>query len=399
MNRRAGRSWLSRNVVALGLVSLFTDAATEMIVPLLPAFVTIVLGGGPLALGWIEGASDATASVLKLLSGRWADRSGRNRPFVVAGYTLASVVRPLVALATAPWHVLLVRLTDRVGKGLRNSPRDAMLAASVEPHERGRAFGFNRALDHTGAVLGPLMAVAFLSARPGDLRTLFWLAAIPGALAVVVLLSAVQEVAPQPGASPPHGAPASALPTRSLLRFLVPLGLFTLGNASDVFLLLKAGATRAPLMSLPLLWIVLHVVKSLTSLVGGRLADRWGHRRTIAVGWLVYVGCYVGFGFAGSQAAVWALFLVYGSYQGLSEAAEKALVARLSPARGRGTGFGWYYLTLGFLTLAASVLFGALWETLGSRVAFLTSAGLAAAALVSLLVLVPGRSREERLGL
>ena len=197
MKRRTRRSWLSRNVVALGLVSLFTDAATEMIVPLLPAFVTIVLGGGPLALGWIEGASDTASSVLKLLSGRWADRTGRNRPFVIAGYSLASVVRPLVALATAPWHVLVVRLTDRVGKGLRNSPRDAMLAASVSPDERGRAFGFNRALDHTGAVLGPLVAVAFLSARPNDLRTLFWLAAIPGALAVLVLIFAVREVAPE----------------------------------------------------------------------------------------------------------------------------------------------------------------------------------------------------------
>jgi MFS family permease len=389
------RSWLSRNVIALGLVSLFTDASTEMIVPLLPAFITIVLGAGPLALGWIEGASDAVASVLKLLSGRWADRTGRNRPFVLAGYTLASVVRPLVALATAPWHVLAVRLTDRVGKGLRNSPRDAMLAASVRPDERGRAFGFNRALDHTGAVLGPLVAVAFLSARPNDLRTLFWLAAIPGALAVLVLIVGVREVAPETGRPEPDAAPGSALPTRSLLRFLVPLGLFTLGNASDVFLLLKAGATRAPLTTLPLLWIALHVVKSSTSLVGGRLADRWGHKRTIAVGWLVYVACYVGFGFAESQLTVWILFLVYGAYHGLSEAAEKALVAKLSPARRRGTGFGWYYLTLGFLTLAASVLFGALWETLGSRTAFLASAGLAAAALLSLLALVPSDSRRR----
>jgi MFS family permease len=395
MKRRTRRSWLSRNVVALGMVSLFTDAATEMIVPLLPAFVTIVLGGGPLALGWIEGASDTASSVLKLLSGRWADRTGRNRPFVIAGYSLASVVRPLVALATAPWHVLVVRLTDRVGKGLRNSPRDAMLAASVSPDERGRAFGFNRALDHTGAVLGPLVAVAFLSARPNDLRTLFWLAAIPGALAVLVLIFAVKEIAPEPGRPEPAATPGSALPTRSLLRFLVPLGLFTLGNASDVFLLLKAGATRAPLMSLPLLWIVLHIVKSLTSLVGGRLADRWGHKRTISVGWLIYVLCYVGFGFAETQTTVWILFLVYGAYHGLSEAAEKALVARLSPARGRGTGFGWYYMTLGFLTLAASVLFGALWETLGSRVAFLTSAGLAAVALLSLLALVPRDSRRQ----
>jgi len=395
MKSRTGRSWLSRNVIALGLVSLFTDAATEMIVPLLPAFVTIVLGGGPLALGWIEGASDTAASVLKLLSGRWADRTGRNRPFVIAGYTLASVVRPLVALATAPWHVLVVRLTDRVGKGLRNSPRDAMLAASVRPDERGRAFGFNRALDHTGAVLGPLVAVAFLSARPNDLRTLFWLAAIPGALALLVLIFAVKEVAPEAPRPEPDAAPGSALPTRSLLRFLVPLGLFTLGNASDVFLLLKAGATRAPLMSLPLLWIALHVVKSLTSLVGGRLADRWGQKRTIAVGWLVYVLCYVGFGFAETQTTVWILFLVYGAYHGLSEAAEKALVARLSPARLRGTGFGWYYLTLGFLTLAANVLFGALWETLGSRVAFLASAGLAAAALASLLSLVPSDSHRR----
>jgi MFS family permease len=380
---------LSRNVIVLGLVSLFTDMSSEMIMPLLPVFVTGVLGAGALALGWIEGLAEATASVLKLLSGRWADRSGRNRPFVIAGYGLAALARPLVALAAAPWHVLAIRLTDRVGKGLRSSPRDSLIAGSMPAGGHGRAFGFHRAMDHVGAVLGPLAAVGVLYAWSRDVRAVFWLAAIPGAIAVLIVIFGVREASREPTRGRARDPQDSALPTRSLMRFLLPLGLFTLGNASDVFLLLKAGATRAPLHTLPLLWMAMHLVKVVTSLVGGNLADRWGQRKTIVLGWLVYAGCYVGFAFAETQVWIWVLFLIYGAYHGFSEAAEKALVARLSPARGRGTGFGWYYLTLGLLALIASVLFGAIWDLFGNRAAFLTSAGLAAAAIVTLLVVSP----------
>ena len=193
MREARSRSWLTRNVLLLGLVSLLTDAASELIIPLLPLFLTGTLGASALLLGWIEGLADLVASVLKLLSGRWADRLGRNRPFVLGGYGLSSLARPFVALATAPWHVLLVRVLDRTGKGLRSSPRDALIASSVQPDQRGAAFGLHRAMDHAGAVIGPLLAAAYLTWWSEDLRTLFWLSAIPGAAAVLLVLFGVRE--------------------------------------------------------------------------------------------------------------------------------------------------------------------------------------------------------------
>jgi MFS family permease len=381
--RRAG--W-TRNVILLGVVSLLTDTATEMVIPLLPVFLG-TLGAGALALGWIEGLADAVASILKLVSGRWSDRMGKRRPLVLAGYGLASVVRPFIALAASAWHVLAVRVLDRVGKGLRTSPRDALIAASVDPEHRAAAFGLHRAMDHTGAVIGPLVAAAFLLAWPEDLRTLFWLTAIPGALAVTVLLLGVREAEPAPVSTAPV-APA-VRGDRRLLRLLVPLGLFTLGNASDLFLLLKAGATRSPLVTLPLLWVGLHIVKAAASIPGGRLADRWGRTRTILVGWTFYAAIYAGFAFADDQATVWTLFVAYGLYHGLTEGAERALVAELVPKAKWGGGFGWYHLTLGLLTLLASVVFGGLWEAFGSQTAFLSSAGLALLAVPCLAWLAP----------
>ncbi len=382
---RPARTWLSRNIILLGLVSLFTDAASEMMVPLLPVFLTGVLGAGAMALGWIEGVADAAASVLKLLSGRWADRMGRHRPLVAGGYLLSATARPLIALAGAPWHVLALRLVDRVGKGLRTSPRDALIAASVAPAERGAAFGLHRSMDHLGAVIGPLVAAAVLAFWTDNLRLIFALAAIPGAAAVLIVLLGVRE-APAAG-QPTNDRPERSRPKGGLPRLLVPLGIFTLGNSSDVFLLLKAGAIGAPLVSLPLLWTALHVVKTIASFLGGHLADRWGRRRTVAMGWLVYAAVYVALAFAESQAAIWALFIAYGAYHGLTEAPERALVAEIVAPTRRGTGFGIYHLTLGVLTLAANVLFGALWSAWGSRTAFLTGAALALAATACLWIM------------
>jgi MFS family permease len=377
----------------LGVVSLLTDTATEMIVPLLPVFLG-TLGAGAFALGWIEGLADAVASVLKLLSGRWSDRSGRRRPFVIGGYGLASAVRPFVAAAMAAWHVAAVRVADRVGKGLRTSPRDALIAGSVAADQRGAAFGLHRAMDHAGAVLGPLIAFGFLLVWPDDLRTLFWLTAIPGAAAVSVVVFGVRESTDAP-ARVRGDDDAGAASGGRLVRLLLPLGLFTLGNASDLFLLLKAGATRAPLVTLPLLWMGLHIVKMFASIPGGRLSDRWGRSKTIALGWLFYAGIYAGFAFAESQTTIWALFVAYGIYHGLTEGAERALVAELVPSARWGSGFGWYHLTLGALTLIASVLFGTLWEAFGSHTAFLTSAALALSAVVCLAVIGPTLRKQD----
>ena len=392
-----GRTWLSRNVVGLGLVSLLTDTATELVIPLLPVFLTVTLGAGAMALGWIEGAADAVASVLKLLSGRWSDRLGRYRPFILAGYGLSSVARPFIALAGAAGHVLAIRVLDRTGKGLRGSPRDALLVASVHPSQRGQAFGLHRAMDHAGAVLGPLLGFALLTWVTTDLRTIFWISAIPGALAVLAILFVVREPAARPRPTPAVASARGHLDrtaTRALLRFMVPLGVFTLGNASDVFLLLAASSTRAPLTSLPLLWMGLHIVKTLASIPGGRLADRWGRRRTLAVGWLVYAAVYAGFAVAESRDAVWALFLVYGLYHGLTESSASALVADIAPPEARGTAFGWYHLLVGLGSLVASVLFGAVWELVSPAAAFALGAGLALTAVILLALLGTGEPRS-----
>ncbi len=398
-DRSAGssaRRWLTRTVIVLGLVSLFTDMATEMIIPFLPVFVTSVLGAGPTMLGVVEGFADAISSILKLVSGRWADKIGRQRPFVLAGYTIASVVRPFVAAATSAWHVVAVRSLDRVGKGLRTSPRDSMLAASVEESKRGKAFGFHRAMDHAGAVLGPLIAIAVITWWTTDLRTLFWLTAIPGALAVLTIVIGLRRDDERPTVTEEVEKPeakqsleVSKDMRRRLARVLIPIGVFTLGNATDLFLLLKAGGQRASLETFPLLWIALHIVKMLASIPGGSLADKLGSRRTIIAGWLIYAAIYLGFSLASQQWVIWVLFVTYGLYYGLTEGAEKALISRIAPAEIRGTAFGWYHITVGLMALPASIGFGAVWAWLGNTVAFSISAGLALVAAVLLWWLAP----------
>ncbi len=386
---------LSRDVVALGWVSFFTDVSSEMIVPLLPLFLTSVLGAGALALGFIEGFADAVASILKLFSGRWADRAGRCRPFVVGGYALSSLARPLVALAAAPWHVVFVRALDRTGKGVRTSPRDAMIAAVTSEESRGRAYGFHRAMDHAGAMTGPLCAVLLLRYATSDLRTIFWLAAIPGAIAFLVLVTRVRE----PDGAKPDAKELpwrSSLPDGPLLRLLVPLAIFGLGNSSDLFLLLNVGAHGTGPIELSFLWIGLHAVKALASLRAGRLADRLGPLPLVIAGWAVYAAVYAGLAFATDRAWIVALCLVYGLYHGLTEGAEKALISRIAPAERRGSAFGWYHLTVGLVALPASLVFGTLWSAFGSATAFLSGSALAVLAAVALLLLRVSGSRGRR---
>ena len=374
-------AWLSRNVLALGLVSLLTDIASEMALPFLPLFLTTTLGASALALGTIEGAADSLAALLKLVSGRLTDRFGRARRWVLSGYLLSSLARPLLGVTLSPWHVLGVRLADRTGKGLRTSPRDVLLAAAAPAESRARAFSFHRAMDHTGAVIGPLVALAIVTWVSADLRVLFWLTAIPGALAVLAIVFGVRELAQ---AKRDHASSTVTLwPSAALVRFLVPFAFFTLGNARDAFLWLKVGASRAPLMTLPLLWMALHVTKVASSLAGGYLADRFGRRRTIAAGWALYAAIYFGFAHTHDPVLVAVLFVVYGLYHGLAEGPTKALIAELAP-RGRGTAFGWYNAVEGALALPASRLFGFLWYRFGDAVAFTAGAGLAAMALVTL---------------
>jgi MFS family permease len=369
---------LPRSVKLLGLTSLFTDAATEAIYPLLPTFVTRVLGGNPASLGLIEGAADATSSVLKILAGHWSDRTGRRRPFVLAGYTIAGLVRPLIALATTWQHVFAVRVADRVGKGLRGAPRDAMLGALASPDQRGRVYGFHRAMDHAGAVIGPIVATVFLYVAPGAYRTLFALTIIPGLLAIAMLLLVPETRAPLGAAKSPHplDQPLKAYP-REFKRYLLILGVFTLGNSSDAFLLLRLSDVGLATSLLPLTWAGLHVIKSGLSTYGGALSDRLGRRELIISGWMLYAAVYAGFALSESLTALLVWFFVYGAHFALVEGSEKALVADLVRGPAQGMAFGWYNAVLGFGALGASVLFGSLWKTFGPATAFFTGAGLA----------------------
>jgi MFS family permease len=389
---------LPRAVRLLGWVSLLTDAATEAVYPLLPVFITRVLGGPPVAIGIIEGAADATSSLLKVVVGRWSDRLDRRKPIVVAGYALSSLVRPFVAVATTWAHVFGIRLTDRVGKGLRTAPRDAMLAAAAPPGERGRVFGYHWAMDHAGAAVGPLLATAWLWYSPDDYRTLFGLTIVPGLLAVATLLAVPGDHAPGAAVAPARVAPAApgAPVAPALKHYFFILTLFTLGNSSDAFLLLRLSSAGVPLMGLTLLWSAQHAVKAAISMQASALSDRLGRRRIIIAGWLVYAVVYAGFAWSASRTGLIAWFVLYAAYAAATEGTEKALVTDLSTEGQRGTAFGWYAAIQGIGMLAASLLFGALYQTLGAAAAFLTGAALAlaAAAFLSIAKLgaAPGRA-------
>jgi MFS family permease len=378
---------LPRTVKALGLVSLLTDASSEMIYPLLPAFVTGTLKAGPAFLGAVEGLAETTAALLKLVAGRLADRLPRRKPLVLAGYGLSSATRPLVALATAPAHVLVVRLLDRVGKGVRSAPRDALLADVTPEDQWGRAYGFHRAMDHAGAVVGPLLASAVLLFTT-DLRIVFALAVVPAAFAMAALFG-IREEPRLRGAESERKASPSAPLGPGLPRYLAVLAVFTLGNSSDAFLLLRAQDAGVTLAALPLLWAFHHVVKSAASTAGGSLSDRIGRRKAIVAGWAVYSFAYAGFAYAKTAAEVFALFAVYGLFHALTEGPERALVADLAGNDARGRAFGFYHAVTGAMLLPASLLTGYLWQTFSPATALGTGAALAAAAALGLLVLVP----------
>jgi len=385
---------LHRTVRSLGLVSLLTDASSEMIYPLLPAFLTGTLRAGPAFLGIVEGLAETVAAALKIVSGGLSDRLRRRKPLVVAGYSLSSLVRPLVALATAPAHVLAVRVLDRVGKGVRSAPRDALVAAVVPPEDRGRAFGFQRAMDHAGAMVGPLLASAAMLVT-SDLRVVFALAVIPAALAVATLVLGVREEARPAAPAAVTATPGEASPLEpALLRYLGVLAVFTLGNSSDAFLLLRAQEAGIALAAIPALWALHHLVKAGVSTWGGALSDRVGRRRVILAGWGVYALAYAGFAVAVSPLAIVGLFAFYGLFHAFTEGTERALVADLAGEATRGRAFGLFHAVTGATLLPASLITGVLWQRFGAPVALGTGAALAALAAFGLLALVPAPTAE-----
>lgn len=386
---------LPRNVLALSFVSLLNDTSSEIIYPLLPAFLALSLGASPFAIGLIEGFAESVASLLKLVSGYLSDRFGTRKWPVFLGYSLAAITRPFLAFATSWPQVLVVRMTDRAGKGIRGAPRDALIADGLPANRRGFAFGFNRAADHLGAVLGPVAAFILLSIfaadkqHPtlGEYQNVFLFASVPVVLGLLVIIFAVKEKRGEHVESEPPSLSLKGF-DGNFKRFLLVIALFTLSNSTDAFLLLRASDTGITPVMLPLLWMTLHVSKVVSSLIGGDLSDKLGRKKLIISGWLIYAAVYAGFAFVNSAGQTWALFIIYGAYFGLTEGVEKAFVADMVPDKKRGTAYGLYNLAFGITVFPASLLFGLVWyvgdkfgDQLGARIAFLASSCVSVAAI------------------
>ena len=375
---------LPSTVWMLGAISFLNDAASDLVYPLVPLFVAQVLGAGPRALGVIEGAANATAALLKLLSGALYDRFPRAKGWLVAGYGLPALARPAIALATSAWTLGVLRVADRIGKGLRSSPRDAMLARSVPAEQRGLAFGVHRSMDHAGAVAGPLAAAALLGAGVG-LREIFLWTAIPGAACVALALR-VREPAGAWAPATRIDWTLGSLPPR-FKAYLAIVALFTLSQASNLFLLLRAAQLGVPQASIPLLWALQSGVAMLLSAPLSSLSDRLPRLWLICGGWLLYAATFGVLGaLADSLAAIAALLALYGVVLALTEGVEKALVADLVPPERLGTAFGWFHLVTGLMLVPASAGFGWAWERFGAAAAFGASGAIAAAAALALAV-------------
>ena len=376
---------LPRVVWLLGLASLLNDVSSEAIFPLLPTFLASL--GAPMSfLGLIEGSADALASLIKMASGKLSDR-GPRRTLVASGYAMPALARAGIAAAMAPWQVLGARLFDRAGKGIRSGPRDALIADSVAPSQRGRAFGLNRSMDHLGAALGPVIAWALLS-MGASLRTTFAVASVFGLMAPAVLFFRLRETEQLPDRS----GPLDTRPRGGTLRpgfaaYMVACVLFAFGNSSDAFLLVRAREVGWSATALPLLWTFHHMVKSMAALPGGALSDRHSRALVVAAGWGAYALTYVGFGFASARWQIVVLFLAYALYHGLAEGAERAIVADLAERGARGRAFGLYHGLTGVAALPAGIATGWIWERSGAAWALGVNASCAAVGAIFLFAL------------
>lgn len=406
---------IAKPVFILGVVSLLTDLSSEMIYPILPLFLANTLGASTVFIGLIEGIAESTASLLKVFSGWLSDRLGKRKQLILAGYGFSSIVKPFFAIATSAWQVLGFRFLDRLGKGIRGAPRDAMIADVTEPSERGRAFGFHRAMDTVGAILGPGVTFVLLAVFHGSYRPIFLLSAIPAFIAVAVIIFMVRENVQK---NPPHpplskggdtvvppfvkggegGFGFKQLP-RNFIILLIIIGVFTLGNSSDAFLLLRAQGVGVSAGLIPLLWLFFNLTYTLTSIPAGSLSDRIGRKTVIIGGFVVYALSYAGFAFAKSPWHAWALFGIYGLYYGMTEGVLRAYIADVVPASIRATSFGVFNFVTGVLLFPANLLTGWIWKAYGATAAFGLGASLAiiAAAGFAVFSSLCGRSTKPML--
>lgn len=373
---------IPKNILILGLVSFLTDASSDMIYPVLPLFLSDVLGSSTLFIGLIEGVAESTASILKIFSGWLSDRLGKRKFLVGLGYGLSAMGKPILSVVTAGWHVLLLRFADRFGKGVRTSPRDALIADFSPEERRGLSYGFHRAMDSAGAVVGPLLAFLFLPLVSENYRILFLIASVPAMLAALILVLFVKERKRLKDKVISLAKPKLSRFDPKFKIFLLGVTIFTLGNSSDAFLFLRARGLNIDLVYIPILWLVLNLVYALVALPAGALSDRIGRKNLIISGLLAYTLVYLGFAFATRSSQVWILFGIYGLYYGLANGTMRAYVADLVKEERRASAFGVYHGVVGLTALPASLIFGWLWQSAGVSVAFGFGAGLAFLALL-----------------
>ena len=392
---------LNPNVFSLGLVSLLTDISSEMIFTLVPLFLSNVLGATTTLIGFIGGLSESTDAIFRIFSGWFSDRIGKRKPLMLLGYSISTLAKPFMYMANSWGAVLAIRFSDRVGKGIRNSPRDALVADSVSAQERGRGFGLHRAMDTFGAFLGLAIAAIIIYQVQGgglelSLETYQWLVlvgVVPAVLAVLVLLFFVRESGKKPSlASSSHiGLNAGGLRGGFDIRFklfLAIMAVFTLGNSSDFFVILRAQNLEAPLIQVVLMLVVFNITYAVFSWPAGRLSDKLGRRRVITLGWAIYALVYLGFALASSLWQIWLLFAAYGIYYGIVEGVARAFVADLVPEERRGTAYGLYHSVVGLTLLPASLIAGWLWDSFNPAAPFYFGAGLAFLAMLGLMGLI-----------
>ncbi len=378
---------LPRTVWLIGFISLVNDSASEMLYPLMPLYLASVLMAGPKALGIIEGIAEATSSIFKLVSGVIVDRTKQSKPWIILGYSLAGLGRPLIALANSWLWVLAIRFTDRIGKGLRSSPRDALLADSVSHDQRGLTFGFHRSMDNAGAVIGPLLAALFLSLGI-PLQDIFLWAVVPGIVTVCLALLIKEPPMDEASQTAKFSWSLQGIPDQ-FKRYLVVAGIFALGNSSDMFLLLRAKEIGVPQEQIPLLWAGISLITTIFATPLSAWSDTWGRKRFILVAWVAFTFFYIAMGLPHiSMYQVFGLFAIYGLFKAATEGVEKALVADMAPKGLTGTCFGWFNLVTGLMLLPASFIFGWLYESVGPFYAFLFSGSCAFVAFFLMLTWV-----------
>jgi len=378
---------LHKNVFFSGVVSFFMDVSSEMIYPLVPLFLANVLGINKSMIGLIEGIAEATASLLKVFSGWLSDRIGRRKGLMLAGYTISTLSRPIIATAGVWQQVLAARIVDRLGKGIRTAPRDAIIAEATDNAHLGRAFSFHRSMDTMGAVVGPAIALLLLQLH-NNLKLVFWLSVIPGIAAVLVIALFIKE----------QKKPAAAAAMRPRLSFklfdwrvkffILIASLFALGNSSDAFLILRAEQVGIPTLMIPAIYLMFNLVYSLASIPAGIAADRFGRKRLILLGFMLFALLYYGFGVASTQNDIWLLFGLYGIFMGLTEGVQKAFLASIIPPEFKATAFGVYATAVGLAALPASLIGGLLWDRISPAATFYFGAATASLAAVLFIILI-----------